>query len=232
MAWRRRLRSTSRSTTRRVPTPSLLSVSSPVALLPQGVVWVTLVPSSLAAKVLPFLLCYIRQLLKRFTTTGAASDKVAALEKAGVFVTDSPAKIGTTMLKVRTLSHSANSILTLSPGHARRRSCLERRGGKLSLALLFAYIIDLGYGHCNLGTAIRTLLSVYHTTMSAIYNPSPSFQEAAAYLSSASALGSVSNAIKLEVLFPPFRTQAEFLTSPVRTSAACAQDSCTRSSST
>ena len=31
---------------------------------------------------------------------GAASDKVAALEKAGVIVTDSPAKIGATMLKV------------------------------------------------------------------------------------------------------------------------------------
>lgn len=31
---------------------------------------------------------------------GAASDKVAALEKAGVIVTDSPAKIGPTMLKV------------------------------------------------------------------------------------------------------------------------------------
>ena len=31
---------------------------------------------------------------------GAASDKVAALEKAGVMVTDSPAKIGSTMLKV------------------------------------------------------------------------------------------------------------------------------------
>lgn len=30
---------------------------------------------------------------------GAASDKVSALEKAGVIVTDSPAKIGATMLK-------------------------------------------------------------------------------------------------------------------------------------
>ena len=35
---------------------------------------------------------------------GAASDKVTALEKAGVIVTDSPAKIGATMLKV-TASH-------------------------------------------------------------------------------------------------------------------------------
>lgn len=31
---------------------------------------------------------------------GAASDKVAALSKAGVIVTDSPAKIGAEMLKV------------------------------------------------------------------------------------------------------------------------------------
>lgn len=31
---------------------------------------------------------------------GAASDKVAALERAGVHVTDSPAKIGSEMLKV------------------------------------------------------------------------------------------------------------------------------------
>jgi hypothetical protein len=31
---------------------------------------------------------------------GAASDKVAALEKAGVIVTDSPAKIGAEMAKV------------------------------------------------------------------------------------------------------------------------------------
>ena len=32
--------------------------------------------------------------------SGAAKDKVAALEKAGVIVTDSPAKIGEAMLKV------------------------------------------------------------------------------------------------------------------------------------
>lgn len=32
---------------------------------------------------------------------GAASDKVAALEKAGVIVTNSPALIGAEMLKVR-----------------------------------------------------------------------------------------------------------------------------------
>ncbi len=37
-----------------------------------------------------------------FPSPGAASDKVAALEKAGVLVTDSPAKIGSSMLKVRT----------------------------------------------------------------------------------------------------------------------------------
>jgi len=41
---------------------------------------------------------------------GAASDKVAALLKAGVFVTDSPAKIGQEMLKVNSLLGSYSSI--------------------------------------------------------------------------------------------------------------------------
>ena len=36
--------------------------------------------------------------------SGAASDKVAALQKAGVIVTDSPAKIGSEMLKVGDLT--------------------------------------------------------------------------------------------------------------------------------
>lgn len=38
--------------------------------------------------------------LKIHRNLGKASDKVAALEKAGALVTDSPAKIGSTMLKV------------------------------------------------------------------------------------------------------------------------------------
>ncbi len=37
---------------------------------------------------------------------GAASDKVAALQKAGVVVSDSPAKIGSLLLKVRLACHS------------------------------------------------------------------------------------------------------------------------------
>ena len=41
----------------------------------------------------------MRNVLTR--SLGKASDKVAALEKAGVIVTDSPAKIGITMLNVR-----------------------------------------------------------------------------------------------------------------------------------
>ena len=36
----------------------------------------------------------------KLVCSGAASDKVAALEKAGVIVTESPAQIGPTMLKV------------------------------------------------------------------------------------------------------------------------------------
>lgn len=43
---------------------------------------------------------------------GAASDKVAALEKAGAIVTDSPAKIGAEMLKV-----SPNELFTLKGSH-------------------------------------------------------------------------------------------------------------------
>ena len=45
---------------------------------------------------------------------GAASDKVAALEKAGVLVTDSPAKIGSTMFKVCALIYS----ITLHLAHS------------------------------------------------------------------------------------------------------------------
>ena len=40
---------------------------------------------------------------------GAAKDKVAALEAAGAIVTDSPAKIGIEMMKVRRLSCSLSS---------------------------------------------------------------------------------------------------------------------------
>lgn len=39
---------------------------------------------------------------------GAASDKVAALERAGAIVTDSPAKIGQQMLQVRLLSRTCS----------------------------------------------------------------------------------------------------------------------------
>jgi succinyl-CoA synthetase alpha subunit len=38
---------------------------------------------------------------RRNLLAGAASDKVAALEKAGAIVSDSPAKIGSLLLKVR-----------------------------------------------------------------------------------------------------------------------------------
>lgn len=54
---------------------------------------------------------------------GRAEDKVAALEKAGAIVTDSPAKIGSTMLKVcsRNCTHHSHSDTVLSMiGHERR----------------------------------------------------------------------------------------------------------------
>jgi succinyl-CoA synthetase alpha subunit len=47
---------------------------------------------------------------------GAASDKVAALEKAGVIVTDSPAKIGAMMLKVRAFQFISNNLPTVYLG--------------------------------------------------------------------------------------------------------------------
>lgn len=52
---------------------------------------------------------------------GAASDKVAALEKAGAVVTDSPAKIGIEMLKVGIFWFPFSKIVTLTTlvaGHA------------------------------------------------------------------------------------------------------------------
>lgn len=48
------------------------------------------------------------------TFLGKAEDKVAALEKAGAIVTDSPAKIGSTMLQVNCLTselHTSTSLL-------------------------------------------------------------------------------------------------------------------------
>lgn len=56
------------------------------------------VPLSLVARVrgIVYRLEYVLKLVEQ----GAASDKVAALEKAGVIVTDSPAKIGASMLEV------------------------------------------------------------------------------------------------------------------------------------
>lgn len=51
--------------------------------------------------------------------TGKAEDKVAALEKAGAIVTDSPAKIGSTMLKVRAYSVNLKCFShTIIVGHA------------------------------------------------------------------------------------------------------------------
>lgn len=48
---------------------------------------------------------------------GAASDKVAALERAGAIVTDSPAKIGTSMLEVGLVSVYRRNLLTCCTGN-------------------------------------------------------------------------------------------------------------------
>lgn len=45
---------------------------------------------------------------------GAASDKVAALDKAGVIVTDSPAKIGVEILGVRPVSAPWRVVVVLT----------------------------------------------------------------------------------------------------------------------
>ena len=49
----------------------------------------------------------------KLVCSGAASDKVAALEKAGVIVTESPAQIGPTMLKVCMFDGLLQCLLTL-----------------------------------------------------------------------------------------------------------------------
>lgn len=54
---------------------------------------------------------YIALQLNSDNHQGAASDKVVALSKAGVIVTDSPAKIGAEMLKVRNFVVCAIFIL-------------------------------------------------------------------------------------------------------------------------
>lgn len=62
---------------------------------------------------------------KSLPYVGAASDKVSALEKAGAIVTDSPAKIGASMLKVkfgRSCTHQL--YLTNRVGHAGGRTSL------------------------------------------------------------------------------------------------------------
>jgi hypothetical protein len=109
--WRRRLLSTLRDTTRHAATLSQLLALSLAAqpLLAGG--WDTLVLSSLVVKVSCKSRSYVTFPLTG--SSGAASDKVTALEKAGVIVTNSPAKIGAEMLKVcLSMYMSAISMLT------------------------------------------------------------------------------------------------------------------------
>jgi hypothetical protein len=82
---------------------------------------------------------------------GAAVDKVAALEKAGVIVTDSPAKIGAEMLKVCSAWISCNGILTFGKGNEGGRPRVDRYYRYTSvpqfnllslLGLLWAYIMN------------------------------------------------------------------------------------------
>lgn len=117
--------SISNSTTRPEASLSLLLGSLlDVPLLLEDV-WVTLVPSFLVEKVrihLCIVLHYLTQII-----VGAASDKVAALQKAGVIVTDSPAKIGAEMLKVSLsiFSLSTRAHPPLFPGNEGGRFGLD-----------------------------------------------------------------------------------------------------------
>jgi hypothetical protein len=61
-----------------------------------------------------------------FWIAGAAVDKVAALERAGVIVTDSPAKIGAEMLKVCSALIACNGTLTFGKGNEGGRSRIDR----------------------------------------------------------------------------------------------------------
>jgi succinyl-CoA synthetase alpha subunit len=71
-----------------------------------------------------YCICFALRLT--FGIAGAAVDKVAALERAGVVVTDSPAKIGAEMLKVCPTLIACNGVLTFGKGHEGCRSCLDR----------------------------------------------------------------------------------------------------------
>jgi succinyl-CoA synthetase alpha subunit len=71
---------------------------------------------------------------------GAASDKVAALQKAGVIVTNSPAMIGSEMLKVGNSSEFLRPGLILSRGILRQ--CKLPDSHKCWMISLIGYIIE------------------------------------------------------------------------------------------
>lgn len=83
-----------------------------------------LVPSSLVAKVSHTV--HGVECILKLLGQGAASDKVAALEKAGVIVTDSPAKIGVSMLEVSLARSLAGvDLLTSCAGDEDGRARLD-----------------------------------------------------------------------------------------------------------
>jgi len=82
-----------------------------------------LVLSFLVVKVWTIVLAFALPLTLGFA--GAAADKVAALERAGVVVTDSPAKIGAEMLKVCSALIVCDGILTFGKGNEGGRSRVD-----------------------------------------------------------------------------------------------------------
>lgn len=81
--------------------------------------------------------CRQTELFSIMFLSGAASDKVIALERAGAIVTDSPAKIGQQMLKVRSLDLTADFIV---------KQVIGNQGGRLDL-VISAYITYLNDGY-------------------------------------------------------------------------------------
>jgi CoA-ligase len=127
---------------------------------------------------------------------GAASDKVAALQKAGVIVTDSPATIGSEMLRVGNSYEFLRPVLILSRGFLRQFKLLDSH--KCRMISLIGYIIE--YIRLEICDILFETAQLAQSGMTAPYSPSPAFAEAVSYLSNASSLAQVSNSVKLEVL--------------------------------
>jgi len=87
-----------------------------------------------------FALVRRTELTLSLSPLGAASDKVAALQKAGVIVTDSPAKIGSEMVKVGNLT--TPSLADSDPYILRHYGLLDSHKCYVDKITLIGYIIE------------------------------------------------------------------------------------------